>query len=95
MKLIDFPGLSVPCTGARWVNQRRDIVGFFSYVEKAEDCGELPSHGFLLRNRRYQKIDFPGSAETKVLAINDDGVIVGNFTDSQGNTHGFKAVPKD
>ena len=94
-QLIDFPGTSVPCTGARWINQRGDIVGFFTYVDNIENCtGEL-SHGFLLRDGQYTEIDFPGSIDTKVLAINDDGVMVGNFTDKNGNMHGFKALPQD
>ena len=54
-----------------------------------------PLHGFLLRQGKYTAIDAPGSTSTAVLAINDDGQIVGNYTDKQGNTHGFKAVPKD
>jgi probable HAF family extracellular repeat protein len=90
-QLIDFPGLSSPCTEARWINQRGDIVGFFRNVCVFED----PPHGFLLGDGQYTQIDFPRSIDTKVLAINDDGVIVGNFTDKQGNLHGFKAVPEE
>jgi hypothetical protein len=36
----------------------------------------------------------PG-ASTVPLAINDDAEIVGRYDDKKGNTHGFKAVPKD
>jgi len=95
--LIDFPGLSVPCTSSRWVNERGDIVGWFAYVSAIDDCffAGPPLHGFLLRQGKYTAIDAPGSTSTAVLAINDDGQIVGNYTDKQGNTHGFKAVPKD
>jgi len=92
-ELIDFPGTSVPCTGARWINQRGDIVGFFSFVDSLEDCTGDLSHGFVLRDGQYTRIDVPGSTNTKVFAINDDGVIVGNFTDKGGNGHGFRAVP--
>jgi probable HAF family extracellular repeat protein len=94
-QLIDFPGTSVPCTGVRWINQRGDIVGLFTYVDSVEDCTGENTHGFLLRDGQYTQIDFPRSIDSKALAINDDGVIVGNFTDRQGNTHGFKAEPKD
>jgi uncharacterized membrane protein len=93
--LIVFPGSALPCTGARWINQRGDIVGFFTYIDSFEDCSGADTHGFLLRGGEYTQIDFPGSIDTKVLAVNDDGVIVGNFTDKPGNGHGFKAVPKD
>jgi probable HAF family extracellular repeat protein len=93
-ELIDFPGLSVPCTGVRWINQPGDMVGLFSYVDSVEDCTGEQSHGFVLRDDHYARIDVPGSTSTKVLAINDDRVIVGGFTDRRGNTHGFKATPE-
>jgi probable HAF family extracellular repeat protein len=48
-----------------------------------------------LRQDKYVAIDFPGSTSTNALAINDDGEIVGDYVDKKGNTHGFKAVPKD
>ena len=95
-QLIDFPGLSVPCTTPRWINERGDIVGFFAYVNTVDDCfAPPPLHGFLLRQGEYVSIDFPGSISTELLAISDDGVIVGDYTDKNGNRHGFKAVPKD
>ena len=94
--LIDFPGLSVPCTGPRWINERGDIVGLFAYVNSIDDCyAGPPLHGFLLRQGEYIAIDVPGSTSTTVLGINDDGVIVGGYADKQGVDHGFKAVPKD
>jgi len=93
--MIDFPGLSVPCTGARWINQRGDIVGGFAFAASVEDCPSAPHHGFILRDGQYTQIDFPGSIWTRALAINDDGVIVGEFTDKKGNGHGFKAMPED
>jgi uncharacterized membrane protein len=94
-QLIDFPGLSGPCTAARWINQRGDIVGSFAQVDSVEDCvPDQPHHGFLLRDGQYTRIDVPAATSTKVLAINDAGVIVGNFTDSNGDTHGFMAMPR-
>jgi uncharacterized membrane protein len=95
IQLLVFPGSSFPCTGARWINQRGEIVGFFSLVDSLDDCTAAEqSHGFLLRDGQYTQIDVPRSINSKLFAINDDGVIVGNFTDKNGNTHGFKAVPK-
>jgi probable HAF family extracellular repeat protein len=95
-QLIDFPGLSAPCTGPRWINERGDIVGLFAYVNTGDDCfAGPPLHGFLLRQGKYVSIDFPGSTSSVVLAINDDGQIVGWYTDKDGNTHGFKGEPKD
>lgn len=95
--LIDFPGLSVPCTGPRWISERGDIVGWFAYISAIDDCffAGPPLHGFLLRQGKYTAIDVPGSISTEPLAINDDGEIVGDYTDKNGNRHGFKAVPRD
>jgi uncharacterized membrane protein len=94
-RLIAFPGLIVPCTAARWINQRGEIVGIFAHVDNVGDCGENPSHGFVLQDSRYKRIDFPRSISTRALAINDDGVIVGNFIDKEDSTHGFQAMPTD
>ena len=94
-QLIDFPGTTVPCTAPRWINERGDIVGLFAYINTVDDCyAEPPTHGFLLRQGEYTAIDFPGSTSTTVFGINDDGVMVGLFSDKKGHTHGFKAVPK-
>jgi hypothetical protein len=93
-QLIDFPGLSVPCTGPRWINERGDIVGLFANVNAVADCyAGPPLHGFLRRHGKYVAIDVPGSTSTAALGINDDGVIVGSYADKQGVDHGFKAVP--
>jgi hypothetical protein len=95
--LIDFPGLPVPCTTPRWINERQDIVRFFGQVSAIDDCFAGPPvvHGFLLRQGKYTAIDVPGSISTLPYAINDDGEIVGGYTDKQDNVHGFKAVPND
>ena len=95
-QLIDFPGLSVPCTSPHWINEGGEIVGLFAVVNTVNDCYNGPStHGFLLRQGKYVVIDFPGSISTELTAINDDGEIVGDYADKNGNVHGFKAVPKD
>jgi uncharacterized membrane protein len=94
-KIIDYPGTAVPCTRARWINERGDIVGAFANVDTIDDCSNAPpTHGFLLHDGKYRAIDFPGSPNTFVEAINDDGTIVGIFFDKKGNLHGFKAVPQ-
>jgi len=93
---IDFPsGGSFPCTGPRWINERGDIVGIYVVANSADECSGGALRGFLLRQGKYIAIDVPGSTSTSVLGINDDGVIVGSYSDKQGVDHGFKAVPKD
>ena len=90
---IDFPHAGAPCTAVRWINERRDIVGV--YANSLSECYAFQLHGFLLANGKYTAIDFPGAVYTSLLAINDDGEMVGQFTDQKGNTHGFKAAPRD
>ena len=80
-RILNFRGISSG-TVVRWINQRGDIVG------------DLRPHGFLLRNGTYTSIDYPGAVDTAVLSINDDGVIVGFYFDTQGHQRGFKAVPQ-
>lgn len=95
-ELVDYPGLSVPCTGVRAINQRGDIVGGFARINDDEPCYPpfRESHGFLLRHGKFTLIDFPGSPDTDAFCINDDGVIVGRYADRNGNIRGFKAVPR-
>src|SRR4029077_12995579 len=92
---IDFPsGGSFPCTAPRWINERGDIVGLYVVANDADECYGGALRGFLLRQGKYIAIDVPGSTSTTVLGINDDGMIVGTYSDKLGVDHGFKAVPK-
>jgi streptogramin lyase len=51
------------------------------------------SEGFLRRpNGKISVFDVPNGGSTFPLSINDDGVIAGYFTDSNG-THGFLRTP--
>lgn len=90
-QIVDFPGAGSPCTALRWINERGDIVGV--YANTLDECYAFQAHGFVLRRGEYLAFDFPGAAYTDAFAINDDGEIVGDFTDQHGNHHGFKAIP--
>jgi hypothetical protein len=92
-QLIDYPGSGAPCTALRWINESGDIVGV--YANTLDECFAFQLHGFLLRKGEYSAIEFPGASFTDALGINDDGVIVGDFTDRHGNVHGFKALPNN
>jgi len=48
-------------------------------------------HGLLISNGKCIVIDFPESTSTYVNGINTEGDIVGRYTDTDGNTHGFIA----
>ena len=95
-QLIEYPGLSVPCTGVWTINQRGDMVGGFATINPGDIChppfGE--SHGFVYQNGEFTLIDFPGSTSSQAMGINDDGLIVGRYVDKDGAMRGFKAVPK-
>jgi len=90
-KILDYPGAGAPCTAPRWINERGDIVG--GYANSLSECYAFQLHGFLLVDGQYTAIDFPGSVYTQVLAVNDDGQLVGQFTDNSGKVHGFVAAP--
>jgi len=90
-QIIDFPGAGAPCTAPRWINERGDIAGV--YANTLSECYAFQLHGFLLIQGQYIPIDFPGAAHTQLLAINDDGQMVGQYLDQKGVAHGFKAVP--
>jgi probable HAF family extracellular repeat protein len=74
-----------------------EMVGSFAYVNTVDECYPpfLDQHGFQLRDGQFTLIDFPGSPSTDAMGINDDGVIVGRYTDRNGRTRGFKAKPQD
>lgn len=91
---IDFPsGGSFPCTGARSVNERGDVVGPYSVADNAGECGPGNSRGYVFRDGKFVAIDFPGATLTFPGGINNYGTIVGLYIDQAGVSHGFKAIP--
>jgi uncharacterized membrane protein len=77
-------------TTGRGINNQRQVVGVFNPQDPL-----APQHGFL-RNAdgTFQQIDFPGSSGSNASGINDAGVIVGSYSDSAGNSHGYIATPQ-
>jgi uncharacterized membrane protein len=92
--VVDFPGLTVPCTALRWINEREEIVGLFAHVKTTDECYDSTTsyRGFLLQHGAYTAINVPGAVSTQAWSINDDGQIVGQYTDKRGVVHGFRAV---
>jgi uncharacterized membrane protein len=69
---------------AQGINDLGDIVGFY------EPGGtSAVTDGFLLSNGRYTTIRVPGAMRTFPFGINNDGVIVGFYSDSAYREHGF------
>jgi len=91
---IDFPGaLSTYAVG---INNPGDIVGNYSTPD-SNGNGDHHSHGFLYdKNGNLTTIDvnIPGVTviDTFCNDINNLGVIVGAYTDADGNTHGFVRI---
>jgi probable HAF family extracellular repeat protein len=89
---IDFPGATE--TLLVGINDRGQIAGAFSdreqFVDWFNDLNNAAgSHGFLLDDRAFTSIDFPGTPGAVPYGINDRGRIVGSFIDGRGKAHGF------
>jgi len=69
-----IPGQVASQTGARGINARGDIVGFYVAAGK--------QHGFLLKDGQFTSIDFPVANVRATIAngINPQGEIVGQYT---------------
>lgn len=86
---FDFPGSTV--TNPFGINIHDTIVG--SYLD-----GSGVMHGFTLKTpikgATWQSIDDPnGVGSTVVNGLNDNGELVGFYTDAAGNTDGMLATP--
>ena len=89
---IHYPG--AVSTFARGINNSGDVVGTF--VCGSSGCPtQLPNvvvpagtHGFLLQDDVYLRIDVPGGTNTFARGISDQGIIVGHYVVA-GVTHGF------
>jgi uncharacterized membrane protein len=84
---IDVPGAKG--TAATRINDRGQIVGFYS------DTNDNPGtasdiRGFLLDRRgRLERIDVAGATATQAAGINNHGEVVGAYLDAAGVPHGF------
>jgi len=77
---ISFAGLvSAQATG---INNEGVIVGF-------NQTSSTTSTGFILDGTALTTLVFPGAPVTQALGINDHGQVVGDYTDANGNTHGY------
>ena len=68
-----------------------------SLAFKITDLGQIygyffdgaTTHGFSYQNGSFQRFDYPGATNTRVLSGNSDGTVVGWYKDSQTIKHGF------
>jgi hypothetical protein len=66
---------------ATGINDAGDIVGY--------TMGTTSTYGWLLKGGHVTTFQFPGSLPTLAFGINKNDTVVGSFTDSAGDTHGF------
>ncbi|HEY4052731.1 MAG TPA: hypothetical protein VGL74_03260 [Terriglobales bacterium] len=79
---------SVP-TGTLNVNG----INNFGSIVGAGNIGDLKFHGFKRwSNGNVAILDYPGAVQTVPTSINDSGAVVGYYTDSSGQSHGFLYV---
>ena len=80
---IQFPVRTGQQLNVNGINDWDSIVG-------AGNIGDLKFHGFKRwSNGSVVILDYPGAAQTVPTSINDSGAVVGYYTDSGGQSHGF------
>jgi uncharacterized membrane protein len=88
---IDYPGtMDHPgwVTSLYAINNRGDIAGTIQY-DPSKPGGDY--HGFVLRDGKFETVEFPGHLNTIAAAINDSGEVVGCYHDYDLSTtmHGM------
>ena len=51
------------------------------------------THGFTWMNGKFTTVNYPAASSTTINGVNDEGDIVGFYTDAKGNTDGFVGLP--
>jgi heme/copper-type cytochrome/quinol oxidase subunit 2 len=62
-----------------------EIVAFYTDTKSV-------IHGFTRTSSGLQSVGFPGATHTFALRISNPGLLVGDYVDATGTTHGFVAV---
>jgi hypothetical protein len=86
LTIISFPG-AADGTFPRSVNNADEITG--SYI--LPNTSGTP-RGFMWKDGNFTTVSFPDSFSTTTAKINDKGVIVGTYIDSDQGQHGFAFV---
>ena len=80
--LITDPDGDLHLTGVYGINNLGDLSGFY-------DGGGLPQDGFLLLDRTFVTVDFPGALYSDVFDVNDAGNFCGDYIDKFGKNLAF------
>ena len=94
-QVLDYPGAT--STQARGINNPGDVVGTFVCAAPCTNplTGELSTagtHGFLLQNGVYSRIDVPGASATIPRGISANGTVVGQYTAAGVIDHGLMSL---
>jgi len=84
---FDVPVVPVVFTQPDDINDRGNIVGQYPYY--------LGAHSFLKVGDDFTFIDYPAAAQTTLWGINSAGQMVGNWIESSGTIHGWRADPSN
>jgi len=93
---IDYPGATTAVGGFTQMgglNNNGDIASDYC---NSSNCGLDTAgalHGFVLSGGVFTSLDMPGAAATVAFGINDRGVIVGGYIDSNLRVHGLLRTP--
>ncbi len=86
---IDYPGSGIVVTATDRVNDLGEIVGLYGTSTSG------PFSGYHAKNKTFTTIMYPGSYETRTRGVDNQGVVVGRYTDQEGNVHGYYGVPSN
>lgn len=84
---IDNPNANGVVTATDRINDNEEYVGLWGTSTSG------PFSGYIAKNNHFTTVMYPGSLETRVRGLNNAGVIVGRYTDSNGVFHGYAAKP--
>lgn len=94
---IDYPGASATAVGdftqMGGLNNNGDIASGYCNSSNCRLDTISALHGFLLSGGSFTSLDVPGAAGTVPFGINDQGAIVGGYTDLNLRVHGFLRTP--
>ena len=78
--ILDVQGSDANTTAPNGINDSRTVVGTYSVTQQCFHIYCATPYGFIWKNGTFTSMTFPGSNGTVATAINNSGVIVGNYT---------------
>jgi probable HAF family extracellular repeat protein len=73
------------------VNDSGQVVGYY----QADSFYGLPPGAFMFQNGVLSLFDYPGAAYSELFGINNAGELVGTYTNADGSSESFLAIPQN